>query len=73
MQVPSRTYKEEKMRSCDIRYPYMNNIKQRKINKVESSHLDTADSTYAVQLLSILSKSNRHYSKFKGNFGKGTF
>lgn len=73
MQVPSRTYKEEKMRSCDIRYPYMNNIKQRKINKVKSSHLDTADSTYTVQLLSVLSKSNRHYSKFKGDFGKGTF
>lgn len=30
MQVPSRTYKEEKMISCDNMYPYMNNIKQRK-------------------------------------------
>lgn len=28
MQVPSRTYKEEKMISCDNMYPYMNNIKQ---------------------------------------------
>lgn len=66
MQVPSRTYKEEKMISCDNMYPYMNNIKQwKKPPKVVSSHLHTACSKHIVHLLSVILKSDRNYYNSK--------
>lgn len=73
MQVPSRTYKEEKRISCDIMSPHTNNIKQCKINDVESSHFHTAYFTCTAHLLSVTLKSNRHYSKFKGDLQKNHF
>lgn len=73
MQVPSRTYKEEKRISCDIMSPHTNSIKQCKINDVESSHFHTAYFTCTAHLLSVTLKSNRHYSKFKGDLEKNHF
>lgn len=73
MQVPSRTYKEEKRISCDITYPHTNNIKQCKINNAESSHLHTAYFTYTAHLFSVILKSNRHCSKLKGDLQKNHF
>lgn len=69
MQVPSRTYKEEKMISCDNMYPYVNNIKQwKKPIQNRKQHLHTAYSKHIVPLLSVILKSHRNYSKFKGDF-----